>query len=178
MPPLRSCTNRLLPQDGKGFPIPFTSTYRVKATPEQVVNATNAPTGGLPGAVGYYDFGINSDLDIICYYIKLVDFSGEYQSPARTATHIHESAVGKSGPPRIAFPNPQNVPGQPENVRISAGCLTGPFVTGVNNTQTGLDQGVGFTLKAIEANPRGFNADVHSSKAVPGAVRGQLSEDC
>jgi hypothetical protein len=38
----------------------------------------------------------------------------------------------------------------------------------------GQDSGVGFTLKQIEANPKNFNADVHSSKAVPGAVRGQL----
>jgi hypothetical protein len=154
--------------------IPFTSRFSVCATPGEVVNGTT-PTGGLEGAVGYYNFGLNSKLDLICYNIKLVNFRGEYQSPAFTATHIHEAARGASGPPRIAFPNPKVVPGGPENVRVSVGCISGPFKTGIVNATTGVDSGDNFTIAKLEANPAGFFADVHSSLAVPGAVRGQLA---
>ena len=109
-------------------------------------------------------------MDLICYRIVLTGFRGEYQSPAKTATHLHEAAVGTSGPPRIAFPNPLGN----EHERVSVGCMTGPFTTGLNGTN-GQDTGNGFTLKKFEANPAGFFADVHSSLAVPGAVRGQAA---
>merc|ERR1712080_346479 len=108
----------------KKGPFKFTSTYEVKATPDQVVDATNAYTGGLAGASGLYKFGLNSDENVICYNITLYNFRGDYQSPASTATHIHEAAKGKSGPPRIAFPNPQPVC---EGVRRSIGCIHAGF---------------------------------------------------
>ncbi|KAL1853524.1 hypothetical protein Daus18300_011805 [Diaporthe australafricana] len=149
----------------------FSSTQIVKATPDQVINGTT-PTGGLPGATGIYNFGINSQTDTICYNITLYGFRGEYQSPAATATHVHEAARGASGPPRIAFPNPQPVAGN-KDVRNSVGCLTGPFKTGL--LANGVDTGDGFKVASIEQNPAGFFADVHSSLAVPGAVRGQLA---
>merc|ERR1712144_59628 len=38
----------------------------------------------------------------------------------------------------------------------------------------GQDTGAGFTVKQIEDNPSAFFTDVHSSLAVPGAVRAQL----
>jgi len=145
----------------------FTSTYVVIATPDQVVDSENQFTGGLEGAKGIYKFGINSKDDTICYKITLFGFEGEYESPANTATHIHEGDKGMTGPPRIAFPNPKG-----DKIRTSKGCLKGPFETGV--IRDGQDTGAGFTLKQIEDSPESFNADVHSSKAVPGAVRGQL----
>jgi hypothetical protein len=152
-------------------PFHFSSTYSVKAVPEEVVDSENKFTGGLKGAVGYYNFGISSEYNTICYNITLYDFKGNYQSPAKTATHIHEGAKGKAGPPRIAFPNP--VPIEHTNKRVSIGCITGPFITGVVNN--GKDSGEGFHVSQIEKNPSGFFADVHSSLAVPGAVRGQLA---
>lgn len=48
------------------YPFVFTSTYKVVATPEQVINATG-PTPGEPGAIGYFNYGINSELEVICY---------------------------------------------------------------------------------------------------------------
>jgi len=48
-------------------PFYFTSTYLVTATPDQVINSTGTPTPGQPGAIGYFNYGINSDLDVICY---------------------------------------------------------------------------------------------------------------
>ncbi|KAI4606195.1 hypothetical protein J4E83_010216 [Alternaria metachromatica] len=149
----------------------FSSTHFVHAVPEEVVNGTE-PTGGLAGASGTFNFGINSASNMICYNITLHNFQGEFDSPATTATHIHEAARGASGPPRISFPNPELVEGS-ESVRNSAGCIKGPFTTGV--MVEGKDSGEGFHVSMIEANPAAFMADTHSSLALPGAVRGQMA---
>lgn len=149
----------------------FTSTHFIHAVPEQVVNGTS-PTGGLAGASGLFNFGINSHTNMICYNITLHNFQGEFDSPADTATHIHEAAVGTSGPPRISFPNPKPI-NDDRAVLNSAGCLTGPFITGL--VVEGKDTGEGFHISQIEKNPAAFFADTHSSLALPGAVRGQLA---
>ncbi|KAF2005948.1 hypothetical protein P154DRAFT_518184 [Amniculicola lignicola CBS 123094] len=149
----------------------FTSTHVVHAIPENVVNGTE-PTGGLAGASGIFAFGINSHANMICYNITLHNFQGEFESPATTATHIHEAVVGASGPPRIAFPNPHPVGGV-DALRQSIGCLQGPFLTGV--MVEGKDSGEGFHVSSLETNPTAFMADCHSSLALPGAVRGQLA---
>lgn len=154
-------------------PFIFARTMAINAVPEQVVNGTT-PTGGLAGSTGTFSFGLDAASDTICYNITLNNFQGEFSSPAVTATHIHEAALGASGPPRIAFPNPAPVAGDPlATVRNSVGCMRGPFTTGV--MVDGVDSGTGFTIAQIEANPAGFFADTHSSLALPGAVRGQLA---
>lgn len=38
------------------------------------------------GAIGYYDFGINSDYNVICWQIRLNGFRGKYESAADTAS--------------------------------------------------------------------------------------------
>jgi len=151
----------------------FTSTFVIHAEPGQVVNGTT-PTGGLAGASGTYLLGLNSDSNTICYNITLNNFRGNYFSPAITATHLHEAARGQSGSPRIAFPNPVAINAD-GSVRRTVGCMTGPFKTGLNVTGTTTDTGAAFNVKQIEANPAGFFVDVHSSLAVPGAVRGQIA---
>jgi len=151
-------------------PASFTSAFTVMATPDQVINNDGAVTPGQPGASGTFTFRINSDLEIICYDIRLEGVSGDYQSPAKTATHIHQAAVGQPGPPRIAFPNPAPVGDGP---RTSSGCLQGPFTTGV--MANGVDTGDGFTLAQIEANPAGFTGDSHTVDYAAGVVRGQLA---
>merc|ERR1712070_414662 len=55
-------------------PFEFTSTYSVVATPDQVVNSDNEFTGSLAGAKGYYEYGINSKEDYICWNIVLENF--------------------------------------------------------------------------------------------------------
>lgn len=152
-------------------PASFTSAFTVMATPDQVVNPDGVVTPGQPGAAGTYTFRINSDLEIICYDIRLTGVSGDYQSPAKTATHVHEAVAGKPGPPRIAFPNPSPVGDGP---RTSSGCLQGPFTTGI--LVNGVDTGDGFSLAKIEANAAGFAADAHTTSFVAGVVRGQLAE--
>merc|ERR1712080_399441 len=64
--------------------------------PEQVVDANNTFTGGLKGARGVYKFGLNSKENVICYNITVTGFQGEYQSPAISATHVHEAVRGRS----------------------------------------------------------------------------------
>merc|ERR1712014_105668 len=150
----------------------FTSTYSVVATPDQVINTDQMPAPGEPGAVGYYNYGINSKDDVICYDIVLKGVTGDYQSAAKTATHIHEAPKGRAGPPRLAFPNPQPL----GDYRRSKGCLKGPFTTGINVTGSNppVDTGAGFKVAQIEANPAGFSTDAHTTLYVPGVVRGQL----
>lgn len=152
-------------------PDSFTSAFTVMATPDNVVDMEGNPTGGEPGATGTFNFEINSDLEIICYDITLEGVAESYESPARTATHIHEANAGESGPPRVVFPNPSG----DGDVLTSSGCLQGPFTTGVEGPD-GNDTGEGFTLAEIEADPAEYYGDVHGSQSVPGSVRGQLQQ--
>lgn len=151
-------------------PSSFTSAFTVMATPDQVVNADGVATPGQDGATGTFTFRINSELEVICYDITLDGVSGDYESPAKTATHIHQAQAGQPGPPRIAFPNPAPIGDGP---RTSSGCLQGPFTTGV--MVDGVDTGTDFSLSQIEDDPSGFSADSHTAASPAGVVRGQLS---
>jgi hypothetical protein len=152
-------------------PSTFTSAFTVMATPEQVLNADAVATPGEAGATGQFNFRVNSDLDIICYDITLTGVTGDYMSPAKTATHIHQAATGLAGPPRIAFPNPAPAGDGP---RTSSGCLQGPFTTGV--LANGVDTGEGFSLKTLEADPASCAGDSHTAAFPAGVVRGQLTQ--
>lgn len=153
-------------------PATFTSAFTVMATPDQVINNDGVAAPGEPGATGTFDFRINSETEVICYDITLRGVTGDYQSPAKTATHIHQAAAGQPGPPRIAFPDPTDAG---DGTRTSSGCLQGPFTTGVTN-DAGQDTGTGFTLAQIEADPAGFTGDSHTASYAAGVVRGQLSQ--
>jgi hypothetical protein len=90
----------------------FDAEYVVKATPDTVIATTGAPAPGQPGAKGLFKYGINIAENTICYNITLSGVTGEYQSAALTATHIHEAVKGKAGPPRLVscslfHPTPQ-----------------------------------------------------------------------
>merc|ERR1712093_717820 len=147
----------------------FTSRYHITAVGAEVRNGT-VSVPGPADAVGYYNYGINSKTERICWEITLLNVAGTYLSLARTATHIHEAARGASGPPRLAFPNPQG----DDKKRVSTGCMTVPFTTGLNGPN-GQDTGIGFKLAQIEANPAGFFTDAHTNLFPLGVVRGQLA---
>ncbi|QJY48162.1 CHRD domain-containing protein [Pseudonocardia broussonetiae] len=151
-------------------PSSFTSMITAMATPDAVVNPDGVVTPGEPGATGTFDYRINSELEIICYDITLRGVTPPYMSPARTATHIHQAAEGAAGPPRIAFPDPQDAG---DGILRSEGCLQGPFTTGI--MANGADTGEGFSLAAIEADPSAFSTDTHTATFTAGAVRGQLT---
>lgn len=150
----------------------FTSAFTVMATPDEVVDTEGEPAPGTPGATGTFDFRINSDDEIICYDITVAGITLPYESPARTATHIHEAAVGEAGPPRLAFPDPTT---NGDGTFSSSGCMQGPFTTGLGPDGSDADHGDGFSLAQIEANPEAFSADTHTAANPAGAVRGQLS---
>jgi len=150
-------------------PATFTSAFTAMATPDMVINNDGVPTPGEPGASGTFTYRINSDTEVICYDIRLTGVTPPYQSPAKTATHIHQGDAGQAGPPRIAFPNPED---DGSGALVSSGCLQGPFTTGV--APEGTDTGQGFTLDQIEADPSAFFTDTHTAAFAAGAVRGQL----
>lgn len=153
-------------------PDEFTSAFTAMANPDDVVDGDGEPTGGEEGASGDVMLWVNSDLDVICYDITLEGVTGDYDSPALTGTHIHEAAAGESGPPRIVFDDPQPIDDVP---RTSSGCIEGPFVTGVEDDD-GNDQGEGFTVAEIEADPADYYFDVHTEEHMDGAVRAQLTQ--
>ena len=136
-------------------PSSFTSAFTVAATPDQVVDPEGMAVAGEEGAMGTFNFRVNSDEEIICYDIMLNGVTPPYMSMARSATHIHEALAGQSGPPRVTFPDPEDAG---DGTLRSSGCLQGPFTTG------------------IEADPAGYYADTHTMDFVAGAVRGQLSQ--
>ncbi len=152
-------------------PATFTSAFTAMATPDMVINNDGVATPGEPGASGTFTYRINSDTEVICYDIRLTGVTPPYQSPAKTATHIHQGDAGQAGPPRIAFPNPED---DGSGSLVSSGCLQGPFTTGV--APEGTDTGQGFTLDQIEADPSAFFTDTHTAAYAAGAVRGQLVE--
>lgn len=45
----------------------FDAEYVVKATPDQVINTTQIPAPGQPGAKGLFKYGINIADNTICY---------------------------------------------------------------------------------------------------------------
>ncbi len=151
-------------------PATFTSAFTAMATPDAVINSDGDATPGEPGASGDFMYRINSDREIICYDITLEGVTPPYESPAKTATHIHEAGAGEAGPPRIALPNPED---DGDGNLVSKGCLQGPFTTGLS--PDGTDTGEGFSLAEIEADPSAFFTDTHTSEYVAGAVRGQLT---
>jgi len=64
----------IAPQASPFGPFTFTSTYNLVATPDRVVNGTTV-TPGEAGSMGFYNYGINSELDIICYVRSATDSS-------------------------------------------------------------------------------------------------------
>lgn len=154
------------------WPDEFTSAYSAMAVPEEVIDGDGEVSPGEEGATGDFMLWLNSETDVICYEITLEGVTGDYESPAVTATHIHEAAAGEFGPPRIAFPNPEPVGDGP---RTSSGCMEGPFVTGVEDDD-GNDHGDWFTVAQIEEDPAAFAADSHTEDYPDGVVRAQLTQ--
>lgn len=152
-------------------PAEFTSAFTVTATPDTIINNDGESVPGEEGGMGAFTYMINSNEEIICYELELMGVTPPYQSPARTATHIHEGDAGSAGPPRIAFPDPTGS----GDTLMSSGCMQGPFTTGIED-DNGDDTGMGFSLAQIEANPSAFFGDTHTEAYPAGAVRGQLQQ--
>ncbi len=150
---------------------PPRSRATTTATADQVVNAESVATPGEAGATGIFNYRVNSDLEIICYDVTLRGVTPPYMSMARTATHLHDNVVGRSGPPRISFPNPEDAG---DGTLTSKGCVQGPFVSGI--LVDGVDTDSGWTLEELKADPASYYSDTHTMAYVAGAVRGQMTQ--
>lgn len=155
-----------------GEPATFTSAFTAMATPDEVVANDEDSPAGEEGVSGTATFRLNSDEDIICFEIAL-EGQETFASAANTATHIHEGARGQAGPPRLVFPDPNGSDGS----LTSSGCIQGPFETGIEPNDDGVDAADGFTVAQIEANPTGFYFDTHGEGfEANGSIRGQLQQ--
>ncbi|WP_103528584.1 CHRD domain-containing protein, partial [Streptomyces sp. SM12] len=152
-------------------PSTFTSAFTVHADPDTIINADGESVPGAEGGSGEFHYRVNSDEEIICYDLTTRGVQPPYESPAKTATHIHEAVEGEAGPPRLAFPDPEG----DGDVRTSSGCLQGPFTTGLTDDDD-VDTAEGFSLRQIEDDPESFFGDTHTEEFPAGAVRGQLVE--
>ncbi|MDQ3737704.1 MAG: CHRD domain-containing protein, partial [Actinomycetota bacterium] len=146
-------------------PSSFTSAFTAAATPDEIVDPEGMAVAGEEGAMGTFNFRINSDEEIICYDITLNGVTPPYMSMARSATHIHEAVAGVSGPPRVTFPDPVDAG---DGTLRSSGCVQGPFTTGIE-AEGGGDTGDGFSLKEIEDDPAEYYGDTHTMDFVAGA---------
>lgn len=144
-------------------PDSFTSSFRVRADADQVPETDGRR--GEPGATGTFDLQLDSTSEVICFDIALDGVTPPFQSPAPTATHVHDGAVGVAGPAVVLFPNPE---ASSDGSLRSSGCLQRPF--------TGDAASAGFSLAEIEAGPTGYYVDNHTSQFVPGSVRGQFGQ--
>jgi hypothetical protein len=110
---------------------PGTTEFTVQGDPAQVPDEEG---GGNPDASATFDLQLFPDEEVICFDICARGVTPPYESPATTATHIHEGDRGVVGPPVVVFPDPQPRDPDFDGPRTSSGCLPGElaFQTGVN----------------------------------------------
>lgn len=113
---------------GQLYGEPGQTEFSVDLNPEEVID------GGTDGASGTAEISLYPDDETICFSITTDDVAPPYESPANTATHIHEAPEGDDGPPVVVFPDPQPRDPDAEYERTSAGCLPGvlAFQTGAD----------------------------------------------
>lgn len=118
---------------------------------------------GNDSASATYDLDLYTDAEVVCYDISVSGVSGDWESPAPTANHIHAGNVGLVGPAIVAFPNPEMGSG---GDFTTSGCLEDALINSDDSGVTSLAQ--------IDANPAGFYVDIHTSEFPRGDVRGNL----
>ena len=113
---------------------------------------------GNPDASGDYNLEFFLDDDVICFDISVSGVSGDWESPAPTANHIHEGNIALVGPPVLAFPDPDSGSGGDFS---TSGCLEDPMLDDTD-----------VTLADIVAAPANFYVDIHTSEFPRGDIRG------
>ena len=112
----------------------------------KLTGAAEVPGPGDPDGSGTVQVTFNPDKGEVCY-----DMTVEKIDEA-TAAHIHEGAVGKDGPVKVALDAPKT--------GSAKGCKTADATL----------------IKTIMANPTDYYVNVHNAAFPKGAVRGQLSK--
>lgn len=100
--------------------------------------------GGDEDGSGTATFRFEPEADRLCYDLQVTGIA------EATATHVHQGAAGRDGPPVITLSAPRS--------GSASDCM-------------GLDGGL---LDRILANPAGFYVNVHNPDHPAGALRGQL----
>ena len=123
------------------------------ATAQEMGKATAKLTGdaevpgpGDPKGSGTVQVTFNPDKGEVCYELSVANIQ------EATAAHIHEGAVGKEGPVKVALEAPKT--------GAAKGCAKADAPV----------------IIAIMQNPAGYYVNVHNAAFPKGAVRGQLSK--
>ena len=111
----------------------------------KLTGAAEVPGPGDPDGSGTVQVTFNPDKGEVCYDMTVAKID------EATAAHIHEGAVGKDGPVKVALDTPK---------------------TGTAKGCTRADAAV---IIAIMQDPTGYYVNVHNAAFPKGAVRGQLS---
>lgn len=106
---------------------PGQTEFAVELGSDEVVD------GGTESATGTAELVLDPNEEVICFHISVCRVTPPYESPANTATHIHEAEEGEAGPPVVVFPDPRPRDPNADGRRSSSGCLPGElaFETGV-----------------------------------------------
>ena len=121
------------------------AAQEMKAT-AKLTGAAEVPGPGDPDGSGTVQVTINPDKGEVCYDMTVAKID------EATAAHIHEGAVGKDGPVKVALDAPKT--------GSAKGCKTADAAV----------------VKAIMQNPADYYVNVHNAAFPKGAVRGQLSK--
>ena len=116
-----------------------------KATAKLTGDA-EVPGPGDPKGSGTVQVTVNPDKGEVCYDMTVAKID------EATAAHIHEGAIGKDGPVKVALDAPKT--------GSAKGCKTADAAV----------------VKAIMQNPADYYVNVHNAAFPKGAVRGQLSK--
>jgi len=112
----------------------------------KLTGAAEVPGPGDPDGSGTVQVTFNPDKGEVCYDMTVAKID------EATAAHIHEGAVGKDGPVKVALDAPKT--------GSSKGCKTADATL----------------IKTLMANPTDYYVNVHNAAFPKGAVRGQLSK--
>lgn len=121
------------------------AAQEMKAT-AKLTGAAEVPGPGDPNGSGTVQVTINPAKGEVCYEMTVAKIA------EATAAHIHEGAVGKDGPVKVALDAPKT--------GSAKGCKTADAAV----------------VKAIMGNPADYYVNVHNAAFPKGAVRGQLSK--
>lgn len=120
-------------------------------TPAIPLNAEQETTGSTSTGSGFFSYTI--DADQLCYTLSV---SGLTQAPF--GAHIHPGARGAAGPVAVPLATP------PAATSTVSECLTASSGGAMTPEE----------LAAIQADPRSFYVNVHTTTWPGGEVRGQL----
>jgi CHRD domain len=116
-----------------------------KATAKLTGDA-EVPGPGDPKGSGTVQVTLDPDKGEVCYELSVANIQ------EATAAHIHEGAMGKEGPVKVALDAPKR------------------------GSAKGCTKADGPVIIAIMKDPSGYYVNVHNAAFPKGAVRGQLSK--